>query len=51
VMATADDAGTRVKGIHALVQCALAYCKVQEYVDLQARVERLESLLDRSGHG
>jgi hypothetical protein len=51
VMATAADAGTRVKGIHALVQCGLAYCKVQEYVDFQARIERLEALLERSGRG
>jgi hypothetical protein len=52
VMSTSTDATTRLRAVHAITQASMAYCKLQETLDLQARVEALEHLVTRrNGHG
>jgi hypothetical protein len=47
VMSTSPDATTRLRAVHAITQASMAYCKLQETLDLQARVEALEQLVHR----
>jgi hypothetical protein len=52
VMSTTTDATTRLRAVHAITQASMAYCKLQETLDLQARVDALEQLVNRrNGHG
>jgi hypothetical protein len=52
VMSATPDATMRLRAVHAITQASMAYCKVQETIDLQARVDALEHLVNRrNGHG
>lgn len=51
ILATADTDEKILRTVHALCQTSLAYAKLIELSDMRRRLERLEALSRRNGHG
>jgi hypothetical protein len=50
VMTTTNDTTTRLRAVHAITQASMAYCKLQETLDLETRLAALEAIMEERRH-